>query len=48
MRYSSKHGCLPFHGARAIRKSTTVVPTQRGMLTVGFSGGVLDAVGGGG
>ena len=34
--------------ARAIRKFTTVVPTQRGMLVVGFSGGVLDAVGGGG
>ena len=34
--------------ARAIRKSTTVEPTQRGMLIVGFSGGVLDAVGGGG
>jgi hypothetical protein len=34
--------------ARAIRKFTAVVPTQRGMLVVGFSGGVLDAVGGGG
>jgi uncharacterized membrane protein YfcA len=34
--------------ARAIRKFTTVEPTQRGMLIVGFSGGVLDAVGGGG
>jgi hypothetical protein len=34
--------------ARAIRKFATVVPTQRGMLVVGFSGGVLDAVGGGG
>ena len=34
--------------ARAIRKFTTVEPTQRGMLVVGFSGGVLDAVGGGG
>ena len=34
--------------ARAIRKFTAVVPTKRGMLVVGFSGGVLDAVGGGG
>lgn len=34
--------------ARAIRNFTAVVPTQRGMLVVGFSGGVLDAVGGGG
>jgi hypothetical protein len=35
-------------GARAIRKFTPVVPIQRGMLVVGFSGSVLDAVGGGG
>ena len=34
--------------ARAIRKFATVEPTQRGMPVVGFSGGVLDAVGGGG
>ena len=27
---------------------TPVEPTKRGMLVVGFSGGVLDAVGGGG
>src|SRR5262249_11088114 len=34
--------------ARAIRSLTTVEPTRRGMPVIGFSGGVLDAIGGGG
>ena len=52
MRYSSQAGQYGFviervpplsRCARAIRKFTTVEPTQRGMLVVGFSGGVLGA-----
>jgi uncharacterized protein len=34
--------------ARAIRRFATVEPTRRGMPVIGFSGGVLDAIGGGG
>ena len=34
--------------ARAMRRFATVEPTRRGMPVIGFSGGVLDAIGGGG
>jgi uncharacterized protein len=34
--------------ARATRRLATVEPTRRGMPVIGFSGGVLDAIGGGG
>src|SRR5262245_47532276 len=33
---------------RAARRLATVEPTRRGMPIIGFSGGVLDAIGGGG
>jgi uncharacterized protein len=34
--------------ARAMRRLATVEPTRRGMPVIGFIGGVLDAIGGGG